>query len=188
MAGSGSNQICSCYYHEMKGHGYFEEGVQVGHIVVAADNCGGQNKNKTMVQFCKWIHECGVAKKVTLLFLMKGRTKNICDCLFNLVKHEYHDTNIYSEDALDASLGKHPQITLRRLTEDDFFDFESFLYDFYVEPRDIEKYHIFTFGMGNTSNDLLKMRDALATGEGFQWQSLRPSVRTKQKWRELTDD
>ena len=123
--------LATCYYHEMKGHGYFEEGVQVGHIVVAADNCSGQNKNKTpIVRFCNWIHECGVAKKATLLFLIKGHTKNICDRLFNLVEHEYHGTNIYSEDVLDASLGKHLQITLRRLTEDDFFDFESFLYDF----------------------------------------------------------
>ena len=56
------------FYHELKGHGYFKEGVVVGHIIIVTDNCGGQNKNKTIVRFCNWIHECGVAKKVTLLF------------------------------------------------------------------------------------------------------------------------
>ena len=126
VAGSGAIEICSCFYHELKGCGYFEEGVVVGHIIIVADNCGGQNKNKTIVRFSNWIHECGVAKKVTLLFLIKGHTKNICDRMFNFVKHEYHDTNIYSEDVLDASFGKHSQITLWQLKAEEFFDFESF--------------------------------------------------------------
>ena len=97
MGGRGANNIVSGFYMELERRGYFKEGSKIGHLVLAADNCGGQNKNKTMIRFCNWVVESRFATKLTLLFLVKGHTKNLCDRMFNLVKVTYHNRNIYSE-------------------------------------------------------------------------------------------
>ena len=40
VAGSGANEICSCFYSELKMRRMLEEGSIVKHLVIAADNCG----------------------------------------------------------------------------------------------------------------------------------------------------
>ena len=125
---------------------------------------------------------------MTLLFLIKGHTKNICDRMFNLVKHEYHDLNIYSEDDLDAALGKHAQVSLFRLQENKFFDFESFFYGYYTEPDAVTKFHLFEYGFHPTATMMRAMTYAKAMGDEISWQNLQPSSRTKRKYKDLTID
>jgi hypothetical protein len=185
VAGSGANEITSCFYADLKNRGYLEQGLKLFHLVLVADNCGGQNKNKTMLRFCMWLVECGYMIKVTLLFLVKGHTKNICDRMFNLVKLSYHDLNIYSEAMLDEALSCHAQISLFRLHEDGFKNFEQFFYDFYVETS-VTKFHLFEFGvLANTPTKLRKSTHSRAMGDEVEWATLQPSMRTKRKWREL---
>ena len=78
VAGNGANEITSCFYADLKNCGYLQKGLKLFHLVFIADNCGGQNKNKTMTRFCMWLVECGYAIKVAP-FLVKGLTKNIRD-------------------------------------------------------------------------------------------------------------
>eukprot|EP00957_Ditylum_brightwellii_P175928 13396313-Ditylum_brightwellii.AAC.1 len=41
-----------------------------------ADNCGGQNKNQDVIRFHAWLAEAEYFKRVNIVFLVKGHTKN----------------------------------------------------------------------------------------------------------------
>ena len=66
----------------------------------------GQNKNKGMLEFCCWLVEAGYVKKVTLLFLIKGHTKNDADRKFNLLKRGQDGEDIWTDVELDVALTK----------------------------------------------------------------------------------
>ena len=126
--------------------GFLHPGAVVGHLVLIADNCAGQNKNKTMIKFIQWLVEAGFVKQATLLFLIKGHTKNICDRFYNLVKTTYHNKNIYSEKYLDNVLGIQDNITIHRMVPANFKNFDNWLFQFYTELDSISTFHEFTFG------------------------------------------
>ena len=130
--GRSANQIVSCFYLDLERRGYLRQGSVIGHRVLICDNCAGQNKNKTMIRFCNYLREIGYATDVTLLFLVKGHTKNLCDRMFNIVKHVYHDKNIYSTKELYVYLREHHTVDVLRVPPDRFRKFEEWLDEFYV--------------------------------------------------------
>ena len=67
---------------------------------------------------CCWLVEAGWVTKVTLLFLIKGHTKNDADHDFNLLKRGQTGEDIWTVDALDVALtkSKKEHIDLLRMT------------------------------------------------------------------------
>ena len=126
--------------------GFLEPGAVLGHLVLIADNCSGQNKNKTMMKFFLWLAETGFVKQATLLFLIKGHTKNKCERFYNLVKRTYHNKNIYCEEELDGILGIQDNITIHRMLPPNFQNFEKWQFQFYTELDNNSMFHEFTFG------------------------------------------
>ena len=123
------------------------------HLVIGADNCTGQNKNKAMIKFCMWLHESGYIDKVTLLFLIKGHTKNDCDSdrKFNELKMKQNKKNIWDAASLDAALSEinGDGILLKRVEEEDTWKaWCDSLGDAYRDPESgtITCNHIFEFG------------------------------------------
>ncbi len=68
--GKGSNAIVSMLHHFFAHHGLGEKTVYLH-----ADNCGGQNKNATMVQYLLWRVTTGLHTEITLSFMIPGHTK-----------------------------------------------------------------------------------------------------------------
>ncbi len=124
---------------------WLKEGATVGHLVLMTNNCTGKNKNKTKVEFLLWLVETGFCKQVSLIFLIKDYTKNICDHFYNLVKHTYHNVNIYTEAELDCVLGEHEQVDVQQVPKAAFKDFESWQTGYYMEQDNVTKYHEFSF-------------------------------------------
>ena len=87
--GKGSNAIVSMLHHFFAHHGLGEERVHLH-----ADNCGGQNKNATMVQYLLWRVMTGQHKEITLSFMIPGRTKFSPDWCFGLLKKKYRRTKV----------------------------------------------------------------------------------------------
>ena len=58
----------------------------IGELNVIMDNCGGQNKNGTVIKMAAYFVERGWFNKVNLIFLVKGHTKNSGNQMFNLLK------------------------------------------------------------------------------------------------------
>lgn len=55
-------------------------------LLLSADNCGGQNKNRFVLWYLAWLVCTGREKRVELDFMIPGHTKNVVDGRFGLVK------------------------------------------------------------------------------------------------------
>jgi len=151
QANRGADNIVSLLYWDLKRRGVFES--SVGHLVLIADNCAAQNKNFCVLKFLMWLVEGKHAKKVTLVFLIKGHTKNFCDNRFNLLKQGTAGRNIWDEVSLDQAYTEKNKdfIDLQRLDEtnsDRWLQWRVVLDDFYKNPPSgtTHNNHIFCFG------------------------------------------
>ena len=157
----GADNIITCVYMWLVAKGIVPANAEelatwdkpkLKHLVIGADNCTGQNKNKAMIKFCMWLHESGYIDKVTLLFLIKGHTKNDCDRKFNELKMKQNNKNIWDAKSLDAALSEinGDGILLKRVEEEDTWKaWGDSLGDAYRDPESgtITCNHIFEFGM-----------------------------------------
>ena len=65
-----------------------------------ADNCSGQNKNNTMVQYLMWRVLTGLHQSIHLHFMIAGHTKFSPDACFGLIKRKFRQTDVSSLDDL----------------------------------------------------------------------------------------
>ena len=65
-----------------------------------ADNCSGQNKNNTMVQYLMWRVLTGLQQSISLHFMIAGHTKFSPDACFGLIKRKFRQTDVSSLDDL----------------------------------------------------------------------------------------
>ena len=65
-----------------------------------ADNCYGQNKNNTMVQYRMWRVRTGLHHSIGLHFMITGHTKFSPDACFGLIKRKFRRTDVSSLDDL----------------------------------------------------------------------------------------
>ena len=61
-----------------------------------ADNCSGQNKNNTMVQYLMWRVLTGLHQSISLHFMIAGHNKFSPDACFGLIKRNFRRTNVSS--------------------------------------------------------------------------------------------
>ena len=87
--GKGANTIVSMLHHHFVHHGLGETTVHLH-----ADNCGGQNKNATMVHYLLWRVMTGQHDQITLSFMTPGHTKFSPDWCFGLLKKRYRRTKV----------------------------------------------------------------------------------------------
>jgi len=131
----------------LRERGIIKEGRTGGHLVVSFDNCGGQNKNNTMIMILMYLYEMRYFKKLTFLFLIAGHTKNACDRLFNSLKADYRTQNLFTVEDLERALAKSDYVTVKPATVEDFFDYDTFLRMFYRKlPKQINQNHVFSCG------------------------------------------
>ncbi len=114
--------------------GLAKPGSLLGNLTFVCDNCEGQNNNKTMIKFMVWLTECSFAEAASLIFLIKGRTKNICNQCYNLVKITYHKN--YIQDQLDGAISTSNSITVHCLTEGWFKNVDKWQSEVFDEPTD----------------------------------------------------
>ena len=65
-----------------------------------ADNCCGQNKNNTMMQYLMWRVLTGLHHTISLHFMITGHTKFSPDACFGLVKRKFRKADVSSLDDL----------------------------------------------------------------------------------------
>jgi hypothetical protein len=73
-------------------------------LTIIADNCSGQNKNNTVLRLPLWLVERGFLREVTILFFIRGHTKNACHRMFNIMKKKYHKSNTFTFPQLKKAL------------------------------------------------------------------------------------
>lgn len=134
----------------------FRYSQNIGELNIIMDNCGGQNKNGTVLKMAAYFVERGWFNKVNLIFLIKGHTKNSCDRMFNLLKVQWHHSNVYTFEqalqVLDAVENIMP-IDASNI----HIDYASLLEKWYKQPvaRTIQENHIFFFDKQTISNCIM---------------------------------
>jgi hypothetical protein len=127
----GGNNVSSLLNKKLKDEGIFEKAKAEGpgkELCFVFDNCAGQNKNRMVVRFCQYLVDIGVFRRIEIVFLVAGHTKNICDRRFKDLKNNFHPRNVYTTKQLISVLkeGKHGQgnnkyLEVHEVTSKDFF-------------------------------------------------------------------
>ena len=80
----GPNSVISMLHHYFAKHGLHEKG-----CVLQADNCGGQNKNRSVIGYLAWRCMAGLHHEIQLCFMVVGHTRCLVDGCFGLIKKKY---------------------------------------------------------------------------------------------------
>lgn len=117
-------------------------------MILHADNCGGQNKNKFILWYLMWRTTIGMEDDIKLHFLVAGHTKNRCDGAFGLVKRELKRRNVNTPRDM-VEVVKDSSASNRAILSGQvrWMGWKSFLEEFYTVPSSfrITKYHVFAF-------------------------------------------
>ena len=108
--GKGSNSIVSMLHYFFQEHGLGEAKVHLH-----ADNCVGQNKNNTMLQYLLWRVLVGLHQSITLSFLIVGHTKFAPDWCFGLFKQRYRRTKVGCLDDIAGVVDKSAHCNVAQL-------------------------------------------------------------------------
>ena len=114
---------------------------------IIMDNCAGQNKNRMVIRMAAYMLELRYFKRINLIFLVKGHTKNMCDRMFNSMKQRYHHRNIYTLEDTYKILNLDDMVTVFPTTSTNFYDWDSFYDTVYKRPKggSIKKNHLFQY-------------------------------------------
>jgi hypothetical protein len=145
VAGCGGNNVASLLIKDLRDSGLMDRSKGPGgHFVAAFDNCPGQNKNNHVLKtLCAWLVEQNYFLKVTVIFLVKGHTKNPVDHLFNSLKRNYRQQNIETLDALLPILNKSDDVIAMAVVPADFHDWNGMMKKLYGDFPAVLKYHLF---------------------------------------------
>jgi hypothetical protein len=177
--GKGSNVIASLWLMSLRQEGVIKEDergnpICGGNLTGIADNCGGQNKNITVLRTIAWLVESGYFKEVEMVFLIVGHTKNACDRLFNSMKVNYRNVDVWSFTQLQSVLNHSYNIAVHPVKNNHFNDWESQHDIYYQKIKDhinnravIKDSHIFNVSLSNITTDnknkkhvVMKVREA----------------------------
>ena len=84
--------------------------------------------------------------RVRIFFLVKGHTKNAADWMFNLLKHMYHNKNIYTYDQLHETLSSNQYVDVFKMRLHHFHNHLKWQDKHYRTPAqgEFKRTHIFT--------------------------------------------
>jgi len=91
LVGKGANMVISLLHRFLAKYSSGET-----QLVLNADNCVGQNKNNTMLQYLMWRVTAGLSRHIELPFTVAGHTKFGPDYGFGIFKRLYHHAEVNS--------------------------------------------------------------------------------------------
>ena len=145
--GKGTNTVVSMLDYFFSHYGLSESTASL-HV----DNCCGQNKNNTMVQYLMWRVLTGLHHSIGLHFFITGHTKFSPDACFGLIKRKFRRTDVSSLDDLALVVNESAVCNLCQLvgTQDGTTivpsrDWAGFLSSHFRRLDDIKQYHQFRF-------------------------------------------
>ena len=158
--GKGSNAIVSMLHHFFVHHGLGEETVHLH-----ADNCGGQNKNATMVQYLLWRVMTKQHSEITLSFMIPGHTKFSPDWCFGLLKKRYRRTKVGGLSDLCSVVNDSAAVNIAQPTglEDGSvvvttYNWQEYFSQFCTKVKGIKKLHHLRFSSSSPGFIFVKER------------------------------
>ena len=109
-------------------------------LVLHADNCAGQNKNKTVFAYLSWRIVNKLNTSIELNFLPVGHTRSLVDGCFGLAKMKYRRTDCYAlKDVVDTVNNSAKCNTTVVYPEWKWYDWDTFLLQNYRRLPNISK-------------------------------------------------
>jgi hypothetical protein len=141
----GANNVAPLLMRDLCSRGLLREGDPVLCLTLIFDNCGGQNKNNTVLRMAPYLVEKGYFQQVKIIFYVRGHTKNACDRTFNQLKLRYHKQSIYTAPQVIKVLDTQPNVKAIATDSSHFFKYDDMLEKLYVklEAGTIQKNHVF---------------------------------------------
>ena len=146
-AGKGSSEVVSLLYRFL-----VKERNPVyasPHVTFHADNCVGQNKNRTVVHFFLWCMATRLLESIDMQFLVKGHTKFSPDGGFGMIKRQYCRANIFTiqqvAQAVQDSTATTQRNTARIVEQDTFGDWKTALRQYFLPFKGIADCAAFRF-------------------------------------------
>ena len=93
----GPNTVVSLLHHFFEVHGSGEK-----ECFCHCDNCGGQNKNKTVMAYFAWRTLTGLHQKINVSFMVAGHTRCLVDGCFGLLKQKFRRSDVFCLQQLEA--------------------------------------------------------------------------------------
>ncbi len=156
--GKGANSIVSMLDHYFDNHGLGEHTA-----TLHADNCTGQNKNNTVLQYLMWRVMVGKHNSITISFMIVGHTKFAPDWCFGLLKQRYRKTEIGCLNDLAKVVNTSPTVNEAQLvgTQDGSVvvptrDWATFLGSHFKNLARIKKYQHFHFSANHPGYVFIK--------------------------------
>ena len=135
----GPNAVLSMLHHHLQHHSRAKS------ICLHADNCCGQNKNKSVLAYLAWRVIVGLNDEIELSFMRVGHTRCFVDGGFGLLKQRYRKSDVDTVQQLadateeSAAFNKAVQFTWQ------WREWDTFLAESFVPLKNVTRYQWFRF-------------------------------------------
>ena len=136
----GPNSVISMVHHYLEIHSKKEP---VCHF--HADNCVGQNKNKSVLAYFMWRTLVGLNEEITLSFMRVGHTRCIVDACFGLLKKRYRSSDCDTMEHLKTTVEQSAKCNSVQLYCWEWREWDTFLSTTFRPYRGIRKIQHFRF-------------------------------------------
>ena len=136
----GPNAVISMLHHYLAVHSK-----KVPHLHLHADNCVGQNKNKSVLAYLMWRTLVGLNEEVILSFMRVGHTRCLVDACFGLLKKRYRASNCDSMQQLKETVEASAKCNSVQLFQWEWREWDLFLSASFKPLPGIRQYYHFRF-------------------------------------------
>ena len=164
------NTVASLLHHFLATHGQGEKECDLH-----ADNCAGQNKNKTIMAYLAWHAIVGLHEKISLHFMTAGHTRCLVDGCFGLLKKKYRRSDTFTLQQL-CDVVDSAACNVAELVDPDktpWYDWDTYLLQLFKPLKGISKLSHFVFDRATPG--MVKVSSSLS-GEQQVVQLLKPGV------------
>jgi hypothetical protein len=136
----GPNSVISMIHHYLHVHGRNEPFYHFH-----ADNCVGQNKNKSVLAYFMWRTLVGLNEEITLSFMRVGHTRCIVDACFGLLKKRYRSSDCDTMEHLKTAIELSAKCNSVQLYNWEWREWDNFLISSFKPYPGIRKIQHFRF-------------------------------------------
>jgi len=176
----GGNNVASLIMKFLKDNGLLD-GIKRKKLSIVMDNCGGQNKNNFVIRLAPYLVAMGYFEIVQFVFLIAGHTKNSADRLFNNLKIDYRQENIFCMSELVKACNNNEHVISHHVNFEVFFDWDAFLSTFLTRLAAVKIYQIFksseAIGPGRIQCRESDLADAIPFDDFLKKKKMLQSVR-----------